>query len=130
MDVYRLYRLLRDDENPSKNGISAKAPNAGKDLESHVAKGSWNWRSQYISCTSSLEMAVNFASKRYKNGRYRIAFLDRDRIESDESIELIDMSDGGDFENDSARNFARYFKEVVVVGKIPKEYVLCVNSYD
>ncbi|XP_052820154.1 uncharacterized protein LOC128245979 [Mya arenaria] len=126
MSGNRLYRVLRDDEYPSQNGISAKDPSAQKDLEEHVDGGSYSM-SQFISCSNSLSAAKLFGSKKYGGGPYRIAVLDRDAIANDRRIQVFDISNGGGFSTERAINFARKFQEVVLVGYIPKKYVLEVK---
>jgi len=128
-----LYRVLRDDENPEENGLTAKNPDANESLENYVANGSRNMKSQYISCSNNLRSAKDFGNKKFQQPPFRIAILDRNKIESDDSITVYDVSDGGygyDFTDSRAINFARFFGEVILQGHVPKEYVVSMEWHN
>ena len=127
-----LYRVLRDDENPEENGLTAKNPNANELLENYVANGSWKMKSQYISCSNNKRYAKDFGNNIFEHPPFRIAKLDRNKIENDASITVHDVSDGGygyGFTDSKAINFARKFGEVILQGHVPKEYVVGVKEY-
>ena len=63
----KLYRVLRADEDP-KVGLIAKDRFANKSVLSHVNCGSRkNYQSQYISTTTSLDVAQEWVDKTYKD---------------------------------------------------------------
>jgi len=127
-----LFRVLRDDENPKMFGLTAKNPFANESLEYYVANGSWDMKSQYMSCSNNLQSALEFGNKKFQQPPFRIATLDRNKIKNDTSITVYDVSDGGygyGFTNDEAINFARHFCEVILQGHVPKEYVVDVKWY-
>jgi len=129
-----LFRVLRDDENPKKLGLTAKNPFANETLENHVLNGSKFWMSsQYISCSNNLQSALKFGNKNPQQPPFRIAILDRKKIENDASITVYDVSDGGygyGFTDSKAINFARCFGEVILQGHVPKEYVVSVEWHN
>jgi len=124
-DTSKLYRVLRDDENPETDGLTAKNPQATMSLEEHVERGSWGSGSQFISCSNNEQSAINFA----RNAPFRIAELDRKKIEKDPKIIVYDVSDGTHFEGEKTNNFARKFGEVCLEGHVPAEYVRSVTPY-
>jgi len=125
----RLYRVLRCDEgNPRQSGLSAKDPGANMALEEHVERGSWNSRSQFISCTDNLESAKSFGRMK-KTNTFRVVTLDRGRIETDQNIRVYDVSNGTAFRSRKANKYSSRFNEVVLEGNVPKEYVIEVKTY-
>lgn len=121
-----MYRLLHPTENPAL-GLSAKDPEADVTVEEHVTNGSYGRDSQYISCSKSLDAILEFASKSCNYPR-RIVEINID--ESYPEIEMIiDLTDQDTLDNeipmdnDRGRNFANYYKEVLIVGYIPKRCI-------
>ena len=136
----KLFRVLRDDENPKTDGLTAKNPQATKSLIQHVLDGSWTPGSQFISCSNNEQSAIDFGMKKAGNAPFKIAELDRNAIENDPNIRVSDVSDGTSFkyEKDNnfsreqcekANNFARIFGEVCLEGHVPAEYVRSVTPY-
>ena len=122
----QLFRVLRDDENPSYNGISAKNPYGNETVESHVSNGSQaRHRSQYISTSATREAAEEFAMRgfNYFPGSRRIAVINTVKLGN--AVKYIDLTlppvldQVIPLSNERARNFARYFKEVIIEGYIP-----------
>ena len=77
-----LYRILRPDEDPVK-GLVAKDPSANKTVLSHVNCGSKpNYKSQFISTTSSLDTALYYKKKDEGKGLkgLRICKIDLDNL--------------------------------------------------
>lgn len=121
-----MYRLLHPTENPAL-GLSAKDPEADVTVEEHVTNGSYGRDSQYISCSKSLDAIKEFASKSCNHPR-RIVEINID--ESYPEIEMIiDLTDRDTLnneipmDNNTGRNFASYYKEVLIVGKIPERCI-------
>ncbi|XP_053395516.1 uncharacterized protein LOC128545836 [Mercenaria mercenaria] len=79
----KLYRLLRDDENPLDEGIKAKLPNEDKTPLQHIRHGSRH-NSQWISTSrnlSDVDELIRF--KRRKEGRSRrcrVVEIDEQRL--------------------------------------------------
>ena len=121
-----MYRLLHPTENP-KLGLRAKDPKADVTVEEHVTNGSDGRDSQYISCSKSLDAIKEFASKS-RNHPGRIVKIDTDEGYP-EIKKIIDLTDRNtlnkeiSMDNDKGRNFASYYKEVLIVGKIPKRCI-------
>lgn len=126
----KLYRLLNDNENVTE-GLSAKSPNARKDVATHVATGSRrDYHSQYISTCASLEKAEYFRNLKlqsgYSWGMKHIAEIDVDGLP--EKVEIIDLTTKPlrkKYEiSDIATNkifhkFAERHQEVLLVGTVP-----------
>ncbi|XP_045157411.2 uncharacterized protein LOC123523800 [Mercenaria mercenaria] len=80
----RLYRLLRDDENPMEDGIIAKRPLADETPLKHIRNGSQR-NSQWISTSRYLSDVDNFIKlKRKKEGmltRCRVVEIDEQKLQ-------------------------------------------------
>nr|BAF03560.1 clam ADP-ribosylating protein CARP-1 [Meretrix lamarckii] len=134
-----LYRVLRDDEDPSK-GLSARNPGATTaKVSSHV---NGLKRSPYISTTASKHAAQAFYwlsvkkwAKKNKKERedpqktFKIVEIDKDTlIKENKSVEVIDLSDKSVRDeylkgNKKLQNYAAKYEEVLVKGFIPANCV-------
>lgn len=111
-----VYRVIRPDEDPTI-GIAAKNPSASETIARHVRYGSKRWfRSQYISTTRSLDVAINWWAKKPGN---RIVRIDVRKVYN----RVVDLSTEIGrrlyLENQIQRNFAKAFQEVIVEFYIP-----------
>ncbi|CAC5417382.1 SR140 [Mytilus coruscus] len=126
----KLYRLLHGNEDITK-GLSAKSPDAGKDVATHVATGSKRgYSSQYISTCSSLYKAESFRSLKLNSG-YRWGMKDIAEIDFGslpDNVEIFDLRlralryiyEIGDREIDEKfHKFAESHQEVLLVGTVP-----------
>lgn len=116
--------MLRADEDPAK-GLTAKNPNSGVSVDSHVSFGSYGSDSRYISCSKTLEVINEFASHS-KTFPKRIVRLKTD--ENDPEIKrIIDLTDPHELRQhvftQQGINFARKFDEVLVEGRIRAECI-------
>lgn len=126
-----LFRVLRSDEDIT-NGIRAKRPKSTYSVETHVGKGSYmRHGTKFISTTATFEAAERFAKKgyRYTPGSRTIVRINTSILL--QRVKYIDLTDEDILceeihrENDRARNFARCFEEVLIVGYIPGE---CIDA--
>ena len=124
---------MHPDENPAL-GLSAKDPGADVTVEEHVTNGSYGRDSQYISCSKSLDAILELASKSRNHPR-RIVQINID--ESYPEIEMIiDLTDWDTLNNEipmyneMGRKFANYYKEVLIVGYIPKRCITQMKIYE
>ena len=124
-----LYRLLRDDENPQINGITAFMPNAIMSVHEHVSGGSYT-SSQYISTCATWEAVVEFASRSTTFPR-RVATINAQALTST-GVGFIDLTTEEKrwmlLNDDRARNFARKFQEVLIVGEIPPSCIVQIST--
>lgn len=127
-----LYRVLTDDEDPSK-GLSARDPsNTTAKVSSHV---NGLKKSPYISTTASKHaaqafywLAVKKWDKKYKtNGQktFTIVEIDKNKlIKENGNVEVVDLSDKTVRDNylegnKKLQNYAAKYEEVLVKGFIP-----------
>jgi len=144
---YFVYRVLRSEE-MAQNKIIAKDPDGKKTVRAHIMNGSRGWyKSQYVSCTRSLDVAQKYAKKTGS----RIAKINISNFlmywpeDPDEALLQKDLQPNTtkfiDLTDDELRkhicreactcnNFARSSKEVLLVSNttIPFEYVLEPND--
>ena len=122
-----LYRLLRDNENPS-NGLHAKDPYSSISVADHVALGSHGIASRYISCSKSLAAIMTFAAMSRTHPR-RLVEISINEI-TDSHINVIDLTDMFTLamyippDNIRGRNFAHRFQEVLVERHIPADKIV------
>lgn len=123
----RLYRALREDEEPLKAGLKPVAPREkSRTLAKHVQGGG---KSRYISLTSNKRKAVKWSLKTKKNHPPRVVTLN-----IPEKTPLADFS----FEDTARRtglgntgkNFARSSSEVAIEGTILKGWVVAVERVE
>ena len=117
----RLYRLLREDEQPKEEGIKAQSPNANKSVREHVNFGS-NFTSQFISTSASMAAVRDFASCRFSKGK-RIATINVDELTKLGDVYYIDLTDRANRDKyrleGRAVTVARKYTEVLILGDIP-----------
>ena len=120
-----LFRLLRPDENPLV-GIVAKNPHATKTVLSHVNCGSrLNYKSQYISATTSLPVAQHYKALGEKKGLtdLRIAEIDLDALPKSCALETVDLTSEENrhkyLGNAVCKNFAKASCEVLLKCDVP-----------
>lgn len=122
-----LYRLSRADEDPAK-GLTAKDPNSGVTVDSHVSYGSHGSDSRYISCSKTLEGINEFAS----HSRTFPKRIVRLKINENhpEIKSIIDLTDSYELHRhvftQQGINFARKFDEVLVEGRIRAECITLI----
>lgn len=99
------------------NGIKAKNPTRGMKLEGHVISGSRNNGSQFISTTTDIRVAKEYA----KRDGCRIVEIDLRKLP--DGVKVYDLStiSGRNkyLSGVTAKNFASKSKEVVLEGYIP-----------
>ncbi|XP_060579844.1 uncharacterized protein LOC132736671 [Ruditapes philippinarum] len=82
-DSRKLYRLLREDENPMIDGIRAKLPQAQDTPLKHIRNGSCR-KSQWISTSRSLSCIEKFIKlKRKREGSFtvcRVVIIDEQKL--------------------------------------------------
>lgn len=120
-----LYRILRPDENP-KLGIVAKNPLANKSVLSHVnCGGRLKYASQYISTTTSLEVARYYKIMGEQKGwtGLRIALIHLDKLPEGCKLKIVDLTTE---ENRNkylgkavCKNFAKASCEVLLECNVP-----------
>lgn len=120
-----LYRLLRpDEEDFETEGLSAKDPYSSVSVNDHVTNGSRGPASSYISCCKSPKAVENFA---YKSITCPQTIVKIEIDLNDPSIEIIDLTDPWTLDeyvyDESGKNYARKFEEVLIKGYIPPEYI-------
>ncbi|XP_053399852.1 uncharacterized protein LOC128546192 [Mercenaria mercenaria] len=130
----RLYRVLRDDEDPSK-GLTARNPEAtDAKVSSHV---NGLKKSPFISTTASKQAIEAFywlAIKRYKKSnksktekKFTVVQIDKEKLlEENKNVEVIDLSDDTvrkKYLSGKVLNYARKYEEVLVKGFVPAKYV-------
>lgn len=117
----KLYRLLRDDEDPKKEGITAEMPNAEVSVHDHVSFGSRQC-SQFISTSATWDAIMTFADYKVSYPK-RIARINIEKLEEIGGVSYIDLTDEDKrdkfLEDSRADKFARKFKEVLIIGTIP-----------
>ena len=122
-----LYRLLRDNENPSI-GLHAKDPFSSISVADHVAFGSHGIASRYISCSKSLAAIMTFAAMSRTHPR-RLVEISINEI-TDSHIKVMDLTDMFTLasyipsDNIRGRNFATRFQEVLVERHIPADKIV------
>lgn len=122
-----LYRLLRDNENPSI-GLHAKDPFSLTSVADHVAYGSRGIASRYISCSKSLAAIMNFAAMSKTRPR-RLVEISINEITGSQFnvIDLTDMFTLAMYippDNIRGRKFAHRFQEVLVERHIPADKIV------
>lgn len=124
---HKLYRLLRSDEDPEEDGITAEEPDAEGTVHDHVSYGS-KFCSQYISTSASWDAIMTFANYKLSYPK-RIARINVDKLEDIGDLTFIDLTDEDnrdEFLHDArANNFARKFEEVLIIGEIPPS---CIDN--
>ena len=121
-----LYRLLRDNEDPSM-GLHAKDPHSSISVADHVAYGSHGLASRYISCSKSLDAIATFAAMSTTHPR---RFVEISIKETDYHINLIDLTNMHTLafyippDNVRGRHFAHRFQEVLVERHIPADKIV------
>lgn len=113
------------------DGLSAKDVNSTVSVNDHVTNGSRGPPSKYISCSKSEEAIMDFASKSITQPQTIVKIqIDPD----DPSIEIIDLTDPWTLDelvcDESGRNFARKFDEVLIEGHIPPECISVLSIED
>ncbi|QFU88341.1 RHS repeat-associated core domain-containing protein [Amycolatopsis sp. YIM 10] len=117
-----VYRNLRPDEDHTK-GLVAKNPDATYKPGGHITSGSRpNFRSQYISTTTDIEVA-----KKWNNGR--LVEIDLDKFDGT----VIDAStqaarDAAGIRGATANRLAESSKEVLLVGHVPPEAIRWIGT--
>ncbi len=115
-----VYRVIRSDENPV-NGLTAINPTRGMTIEGHIATGSRNKGSQFISTTTD----INVANKYALQDGCRIVEIDLNKLPS--NVKVYDLSTvvGRDtyLKGVTAKNFAAKSSEVLLEGYIPSEAI-------
>ena len=130
----KLYRLLSDDDILTY-GLVAKNPDDRQiSVAEHVANGSGDGKSRYISTCSSLGAAQHFRylktrGRKYRYGRKDIAEIDVATLPME--VTIIDLRTSIDREihelqhgmaiQDRFHKFADAHSEVLLVGKVPPE---------
>ena len=124
-DVYRLWRILRPDEDP-KVGLVAKDPQACKTVISHVNCGSREgYKSQYISTTASYDVALRYKAKGEEKGLtgLRIAEIDLEDLPETCKLEIVDLTTEENRDkylgNAVCKNFAKASCEVLLKCNVP-----------
>ena len=111
-----VYRVLRKDENPL-NGLKAKNPTRGMTVEGHVTSGSRNNGSQFISTTTDIKVAKEYAKKD------SCIIVEIDLKKLPDSVNVYDLSTTSGrnkyLKGVMARNFASKSREVLLEGYIP-----------
>ncbi|KAH3846846.1 hypothetical protein DPMN_089152 [Dreissena polymorpha] len=132
--MYRLYRLLRDDERPELFGIRAKDPNARLDLTEHVQFGSRRYyQSQFISCTETLNGVIELGKSNIRHGysnRIRIAVIDPLKMVKTNGIKVYDSKALQCLKTSRARQNAKKYDEVVIEGIIAPDCICEVISVE
>lgn len=122
-----LYRLLREDEDPKRDGLMAQDPFAKASVHDHVSYGSTS-RSQYISTSATWNAVATFAFHK-KAFPKLIAKINVKKLQRIGGVSFVDLTKEENRTNyllDSrASNFARKFEEVLIVGKIPPS---CIDN--
>lgn len=116
-----LYRILRPDEDPIK-GLVAKNPLAKKSVISHVNCGSRpNYKSQYISTTTSLDVAKYYKEKGEKKGLTGLRIAQIDKLPS--TCNVVDLTIEANRDkylgNAVCKNFAKASMEVLLQCDVP-----------
>ncbi|XP_052068404.1 uncharacterized protein LOC127707732 [Mytilus californianus] len=128
----KLYRLMREGENKD-NGLMAKNPRSNTTVAEHVANGSNEGDSRYISTCSTLSAAQNLlrlkTKSKYRNGNKKIVEIDVNNLPLD--VDIIDLTEENLRKSHEARNdddikrkfhrFAASHGEVLLVGYIPAD---------
>ena len=118
---HKLYRLLRSDEDPKYDGITAEEPDANVTVHDHVSFGS-KYCSQYISTSASWEAIMTFTNYKLSFPK-RIAKINVDTLEEIGDVKFIDLTDEDNridlLDDARANNFARKFEEVLIIWEIP-----------
>lgn len=132
-----LYRLLREDEDPSK-GLSARNPEA-KDakISSHV---NGLKKSPYISTTATKQaiqayywLAVKKNKKTQKQKKFTVVKIDKDKLlKENKDVEVFDLSDKATRDkylagNKKLQNYAAKYEEVLIQGFVPAN---CITDED
>jgi hypothetical protein len=104
------------------NGITAKNPNATYKVEGHILNGSKeNFKSQYISTTTDINVAQKWAQK----DGCRIIEIDLNQLP--QGTKVIDLStDAGraaNLKGVTSTNWAKASSEVLIEGYIPPEAI-------
>lgn len=129
-DVF-VYRLLRQGE--VYNPLSAKKPVAQETVFDHVLKGSnAGFQSQFISTCADLSTVRKFASKSAAPGiivKINISNLDQNRIIDLQQQNVRNLYTNGETDDNINKfnNFAKCFKEVLLIGSIPKDSIEVVK---
>ena len=128
--VYRfrtpLWRILRPDEDPEV-GLTAKDPQADKDVISHVNSGSReNYRSQFISTFASYDAAQERMAKDKGQGltRLRIAKIEPNALPESWKLEIVDLTTEENRDkhlknSNRIKSYARKSFEVLLVCNVP-----------
>ena len=110
-----LYRLLRSKEN-CKDGLTAKSRTAEKSVQSHIGCGSRkNYKSQFISTTTVLEVAEHYKEKFDPDGRIAVIRVTQAMRNDCRFVDLTDKDTRErELKGKMARNFAKASCEVLV----------------
>jgi len=122
-DEHFVYRVLRDDEDPSI-GLFAKNANATYTAEGFVLHGSKeNFKSQFIATSATLEAAKN-NREAYGNPNQRIV-----RIDTRQAPSRTDLTGpNSPLRGRTARNRANKSKEILLTGPIPASAISTVDE--
>lgn len=101
--------MIRSDEDPDR-GITARNPSATYQPTYHVCFGS-SRQTQYISTTDDEVVALTYA-QRTNNRIVRINV----RVAMNAGVQFLDVRDGSNVNGNTATNFARASREVLLYG--------------
>lgn len=119
-----VYRVIRPDENP-KQGLHAKNPSRNMTIEGHVTSGNRNYGSQYISTTTDLNIAQDYAQR----DGCRIVKINLNKVPDNVKVYDLSTQAGRDtyLKGITAKNFAKASKEVLLEGVIPSDAIELVK---
>ena len=124
-DFQFLYRILRADERPEENCITAVSPFAKVGVQRHILHGT-STKSKFISTGASLEGILKFGRKT-KTRPIRIAVINFKRLTVVENVSIYNLNDETFrqqyLESERAIQFVENTKEVLIVGDIPAQCV-------
>ena len=115
-----VYRVIRADENPEK-GLLPKNPDRNMSVEGHVVSGSRNNGSQYISTTTDINVAKEWAKK----DGCKIVKIDLNKLPDNINIYDLSTKEGREIflKGATSKNFAKASNEVLLEGSIPSEAI-------
>lgn len=115
-----VYRVIRADENPEK-GLFPKNPDRNMSVEGHVVSGSRNNGSQYISTTTDINVAKEWAKK----DGCKIVKIDLNKLPDNINIYDLSTKEGREIflKGATSKNFAKASNEVLLEGSIPSEAI-------
>lgn len=122
----RLYRALREDEVPLKEGIKPVAPrNKSRTLAKHVQGGG---KSSMVSYTSNKRKAVKWSLEGQTPARPpRVATVDIPATKEMADLSAPETARRAGLGR-TGKNFARSSSEVVIKGRLPRKYVTRVEQ--